>query len=46
MKDNPGVIPVVEPRNVDDILETRVLKWISCLPAKVKFLLTDKLSVR
>ena len=41
MKDHPDVIPVVEPRNVDDFLDNRVSIWISWIAPKVEFLLTD-----
>jgi hypothetical protein len=40
MKDNPDVIPVIEPRDVDDFLDNGVSIWISWTPPKVGFLLT------
>ena len=41
MKDNPVVILVLEPREVDNFLNNGVSIWISWTPPKVKFLLTD-----
>ena len=41
MKDNPVVIRVIKPRDVNDFLDNGVLIWISWTPPKVEFLLTD-----
>ena len=41
MKDNPVVIPVLEPRDVDNFLDNGVSIWISWMSPKVEFLLID-----
>ena len=41
MKDNPVVILIFEPYDVDDFLDNGVSVWISWMPPKVEILLTD-----
>ena len=41
MKDNTVIIPVIEPRDVDNFLDNGVSIWILWNPPEIEFLLTD-----
>ena len=41
LKDNPVVISVIEPRDVDNFLDNGVSIWIFWNPPEIEFLLTD-----